>query len=82
MEYVLLSLLIVVFLGLVILGVLVYKLSKKDSTIDTSKSDKELGMLSQQIKSLEDVLKKDIELSLSKEMLQVNETNNQKLERF
>ena len=82
MEYVLLSLLIALFIGLVVLGVLVFRLSKKETTIDTSVSDKELGALSQQIKSLEEVLKKDIELSLSKEMLQVNETNNQKLERF
>ena len=82
MEYALLSLLIVVFIGLVILTVFVVKLSKKPSQIDNSISEKELGMLSQQIKSLEDVLKKDIEVSLAKEMLQVNETNNQKLERF
>ena len=82
MEYVLLSLLIALFIGLLVLGFLVFRLSKKETTIDTSVSDKELGALSQQIKSLEEVLKKDIELSLSKEMLQVNETNNQKLERF
>ena len=82
MEYALLAILIVVFIGLVILTVFVVKLSKKPAQVDGTISEKELGMLSQQIKSLEDVLKKDIEISLAKEMLQVNESNNQKLERF
>lgn len=82
MEYALLSLLIVTFIGLVVLSIFVIKLSKKPGASERAISDKELGMLSQQIKSLEDVLKKDIEVSLAKEMLQVNETNNQKLERF
>ena len=82
MEYALLAILIVVFIGLVILTVFVVKLSKKPAQVDGTISEKELGMLSQQIKSLEDVLKKDIEISLAKEMLQVNEANNQKLERF
>lgn len=82
MEYALLSLLIVTFIGLVVLSIFVIKLSKKPGANEGAVSDKELGMLSQQIKSLEDVLKKDIEVSLAKEMLQVNETNNQKLERF
>ena len=82
MEYALLAVLIVVFIGLVILTIFVIKLSKKSPQVDNSTSEKELGMLSQQIKSLEDVLKKDIEISLAKEMIQVNETNNQKLERF
>ena len=82
MEYALLSLLIVTFIGLVVLSIFVIKLSKKPASSEGAISDKELGMLSQQIKSLEEVLKKDIEVSLAKEMLQVNETNNQKLERF
>ncbi|MBQ6920859.1 MAG: DNA recombination protein RmuC [Bacilli bacterium] len=82
MEYALLAVLIVVFIGLVILTIFVIKLSKKPNKVDGTISEKELGMLSQQIKSLEEVLKKDIEISLAKEMLQVNEANNQKLERF
>ena len=82
MIYALLSILIVVFIGLVILTVLVIKLSKKPTSTESGVSDKELGMLSEQIKSLEVILKKDIEASLAKEMVQVNETNNQKLERF
>ena len=82
MEYALLVVLIVVFIGLVILTVFVIKLSKKPNQVDGTISEKELGMLSQQIKSLEEVLKKDIEISLAKEMLQVNEANNHKLERF
>lgn len=82
MEYALLAVLIVVFIGLVILTIFVIKLSKKPNQVDGTISEKELGMLSQQIKSLEEVLKKDIEISLAKEMLQVNEANNQKLERF
>lgn len=82
MIYALLAILIVVFIGLVILTVLVIKLTKKPASIESGVSDKELGMLSEQIKSLEVILKKDIEASLAKEMVQVNETNNQKLERF
>lgn len=82
MEYALLAVLIVVFIGLAILTIFVIKLSKKPNQLDGTISEKELGMLSQQIKSLEEVLKKDIEISLAKEMLQVNEANNQKLERF
>lgn len=82
MIYALLAILIVVFIGLVILTVLVIKLVKKPASIESGVSDKELGMLSEQIKSLEVILKKDIEASLAKEMIQVNETNNQKLERF
>ena len=41
-----------------VLSIFVIKLSKKGSASEGSISDKELGMLSQQIKSLEDVLKK------------------------
>ncbi len=82
MIYALLAILIVVFIGLVILTVLVIKFSKKPASNEVEVSDKELGMLSEQIKSLEVILKKDIEASLAKEMVQVNETNNQKLERF
>ena len=82
MIYALLAILIVVFIGLVILTVLVIKLSKKPASIENGVIDKEIGMLSEQIKSLEVILKKDIEASLAKEMVQVNETNNQKLERF
>ena len=82
MIYALLAILIIVFIGLVILTVLVIKLSKKPASTESGVSDKELGMLSEQIKSLEVILKKDIEASLAKEMVQVNETNNQKLERF
>ena len=82
MIYALLAILIIVFIGLVILTVLVIKLSKKPSSPESGVSEKEIGMLSEQIKSLEVILKKDIEASLAKEMVQVNETNNQKLERF
>ena len=82
MIYALLAILIVVIIGLIILTVLVIKLSKKPSSIESGVIDKEIGMLSEQIKSLEVILKKDIEASLAKEMVQVNETNNQKLERF
>ena len=82
MIYALLAILIIVFIGLVILTVLVIKLSKKPSSSESGVSEKEIGMLSEQIKSLEVILKKDIEASLAKEMVQVNETNNQKLERF
>ena len=82
MLYALLAVSIVLLIGLIILTVFVLRLSKKEVSVDSSISDKELGMLSQQIKSLQEDIKKDMALALSKEMLQVNETNNQKLERF
>ena len=82
MLYAVLALSIVLFIGLIVLGVLVIKLLKRNNTPTSSISEKELGMLSQQIKSLEDDIKKDIAIAMSKEMLQVNETNNTKLERF
>ena len=82
MLYALLAISIALFIGLVVLTIIIIKNSHKQVSSDSSISDKELGMLSQQIKSLEETLKKDMQLALSKEMLQVNETNNQKLERF
>ncbi len=82
MLYALLAILVAVLIGLIILTIFVIRLSKKPTDNNSTISDKELGMLSQQIKSLESDLKKDIEISLSKEMLQVNEQNNTKLERF
>ena len=82
MLYAVLALSIVTFIGLIVLGVLVIKLLKRNNSTTSSISEKELGMLSQQIKSLEGDIKKDIEIAMSKEMLQVNETNNTKLERF
>lgn len=81
MEYALIALSVITLIGLITLFVFVYKTNKKQTPTE-SIDLKELGMLSQQIKSLETDLKKDIEVSLAKEMLQVNETNNQKLERF
>ena len=51
MIYALLAILIVVFIGLVILTALVIKLTKKPASIESGVSDKELGMLSEQIKS-------------------------------
>ena len=82
MLYAVLALSIVLFIGLIVLGILVIKLLKRNNSTTSSISEKELGMLSQQIKSLEGDIKKDIEIAMSKEMLQVNETNNTKLERF
>lgn len=69
----------ITLIGLIVLFVLVLK---KPNNEQSNLDQKELGMISQQIKSLESDLKKDIELSLSKEMIQVNEKNNEKLERF
>ena len=78
--YVLIAISAISLIAVIVLMIIVIKQSKKETTIPNN--DKELGMLSQQIVSLQDALKKDIELSLSKEMLQVNEKNNEKLERF
>ena len=82
MIYALLAVSIVTLIGLIILFVMVFKLSKNKPSADSSISDKELGAISQQIKSLQEAVQKDIQIALAKEMLQVNETNNQKLERF
>ena len=82
MLYALLALVGVILTGLVILLIYVIKLSKKDNTPTSGISEKDLGMLSQQIKSLEDTIKKDIELSMKEEMIKSNELQNQKLERF
>ena len=80
MLYALLAVSIVCLLAVIALFVIVLKNNRK--TQINGISDKELGALSQQIKSLEDDLRKDIELSLAKEMVSVNEKNNEKLERF
>ena len=77
MLYAVLAISIVSLITIIILFVLVLR-NKNTSTT----SDKDLGALSQQIKSLENDLRKDIELSLAKEMVSVNEKNNEKLERF
>ena len=82
MLYALLAILCVVLIGLVILIVFVVKLSKKESAPTSGISEKDLGMLSQQIKSLEDTIKKEVELSMTKEMIKSNELQNEKLERF
>ena len=78
--YVLIVLAALTLIAIVVLFILVFKQNKKTTT--PISNDKELGMISQQIKSLESDLQKDIQLAISKEMVQVNETNNQKLERF
>ena len=82
MLYALIALSSVTLLGLIVLFVLVFKLNKKSESNTSSLDQKELGKLSQQIESLEKDLKRDIETAIAKEMVQVNETNNQKLERF
>ena len=82
MLYALIAFSSVTLLGLIILFVLVFKLNKKSESNTSSLDQKELGKLSQQIESLEKDLKRDIETAIAKEMVQVNETNNQKLERF
>ena len=82
MEYVLLAISCVLLLAVIFLTVFVIKLSKKENTNENSISEKDLGMLSQQIKSLEDSIKKEVELSLTKEMIKSNEIQNDKLERF
>ena len=80
MLYALLAVSIVCLLAVIALFVIVLKNNSKSQI--NGISDKDLGALSQQIKSLEDDLRKDIELSLAKEMVSVNEKNNEKLERF
>ena len=80
MLYALIALSSITLLGLIVLFVLVFKQNKQSRS--TTLDQKELGKLSHQIESLENDLKKDIEVAIAKEMVQVNETNNQKLERF
>ena len=80
MLYALLAISVVLLIAVIVLFIFVYKNSGKSQI--NGVSDKDLGALSQQIKSLENDLRKDIELSLAKEMVSVNEKNNEKLERF
>ena len=80
MLYALLAISVVLLIAVIVLFIFVYKNSRKSQI--NGVSDKDLGALSQQIKSLENDLRKDIELSLAKEMISVNEKNNEKLERF
>ena len=80
MLYALLAISVVLLIAVIVLFIFVYKNSCKSQI--NGVSDKDLGALSQQIKSLENDLRKDIELSLAKEMVSVNEKNNEKLERF
>ena len=80
MLYALLAVSIVSLIAIIVLFVIVLK--NKNKNVAPAISEKELGMLSQQIKSLEDTIKKDIELSMKEEMIKSNELQNQKLERF
>ena len=80
MLYALLAISVVLLIAVIVLFIFVYKNNGKSQI--NGVSDKDLGALSQQIKSLENDLRKDIELSLAKEMVSVNEKNNEKLERF
>ena len=80
MLYALLAISVVLLIAVIVLFVFIYKNNSKSQI--NGVSDKDLGALSQQIKSLENDLRKDIELSLAKEMVSVNEKNNEKLERF
>lgn len=80
MLYALLAISVVLLVAVIALFVIVLKNNSKSQI--NGVSDKELGALSQQIKSLENDLRKDIEVSIAKEMVSVNEKNNEKLERF
>ena len=82
MEYALLAITCALLLAFIILIVIVVKLSKKQSNPQSTISEKDIGMLSQQIKSLEDTVKKEVELSMAKEAVKNNELQNEKLERF
>ena len=82
MLYALLAILCIVLIAVIILTIFVIKLSKKPNSTESGISEKDLGMLSQQIKSLEDTVKKEVELALTKEMIKSNELQNEKLERF
>ena len=82
MIYAILAISIVTLIGLIVLFVLVFKLSKQKQNPNSEIDLKELGKISQQIISLENDIKKDIEVVVAKELVHVNETNNEKLERF
>ncbi len=82
MEYAVLSILIVLFIAVVVLTIFVIRLSKKQNGPTSTISEKDIGMLSQQIKSLEDSMKKEVELAMAKETVKSNEFQNEKLERF
>ena len=82
--------LIVSAISVILLTVLVIIIFKQNKFTPTSvNNDKEFGMISTQINSLKESLQKDIELSISKEMVKLSEKNensseknNEKLERF
>ena len=87
MLYALLAISIVMLIAIVILFVIVIR--SKPQQIDSGINDKDLGELKGQINSLKETLQKDIELSISKEMVKLTESslntsekNNEKLERF
>ena len=82
MIYAILAISIVTLIGLIVLFVLVFRLSKQKQNPNSEIDLKELGKISQQIISLENDIKKDIEVVVAKELVHVNETNNEKLERF
>ena len=82
MEYAVLSILIVLFIAVVVLTIFVIRLSKKQNGPTSTISEKDIGMLSQQIKSLEDSMKKEVELAMAKETVKSTELQNEKLERF
>ncbi len=74
---------------LIIVLLVVLLKSRRNASGITVNYDKEFGSLSNQIKSLEDSLEKDMKLTVAQEMnklneasLNVNEKNNEKLERF
>lgn len=72
------SVLVLIVLGLVFFIIKNNKNNKAAPQIDL----KEIGALSEQIKSIPSTIEKDIQLALAKEMAKTSETNNEKLERF
>ena len=88
MEIVIIVLCSLILIGLIIAIVLLYKNSRKE--VEAPVIDlKEIGAISKEIELLSKQMKSDIELAVSKEMnrvqeqsMKINETNNEKLERF
>jgi len=82
MDIALIILSSLVLIAIIVLIVVVIKRKPETSKGDSFETMKEIGKISKGIEDLSEKTKGAIELALSREMGKVNETNNEKLERF
>ena len=89
LEIITLVVSIVSLIAVIVLFVFVVKTRNKSGYEDRAKIEMEIGMIINQLNSLQNNLKKDIELAVKQEMISISEQqaknlemNNEKLERF